>query len=83
MQRLPRDLEHTLLAWMRRVGADTYCYVRQVFPGDTPDEHAHRRNCRILVHKGFLEPERSEDLPQGKRKLSMDQMMNRRFRPTL
>lgn len=83
MPRPPEHLEHTLAAWVRRVGTDQYYFVREVFPADTPVEHAHRRNCRLLVLKGYLEPERTGDVAPRKGALSMDQLMSRRFRPTL
>ncbi len=82
MSRLPKHLEHTLATWLNRVGGDTYHYVRDVFPADTPAERAHRRNCRLLVLKGYLEAERADALAPHKGKLSMDQLMSHRFRST-
>ncbi len=83
MQRLPRHMEHTLAAWIRRAGADTYHYVRDVFPADTPLDHTHRRNCRLLVQKGYLEPESMDAAPPHKPKCSTDQLMSRRFRAAI
>jgi hypothetical protein len=83
MSRLPKELEHTLRAWISRVGTDSFHSIREVFPGDTPSEHAHRRNCRLLVRKSLLEPEPSASGTGAGRRMSTDQIMGQRFRCTL
>ena len=83
MSRLPTEVEHTLRAWISRVGTDKFCSIREVFPGDAPSEHAHRRNCRLLVRKGLLEPEPSDGGGAAVRRLSTDQLMSLRFRCTV
>jgi hypothetical protein len=80
MSRLPKELEYTLRAWIARVGCDTFHAIREVFPGDAPSEHAHRRNCRLLVRKGLLEPEESAVGAAGVRHHSTDHLMGERFR---
>lgn len=82
MSRLPKELEHTLIAWITRVGTDRYHSIREVFPGDSPSEHAHRRNCRLLVRKGLLEPDPSAGDAATIRRMSTDHLMSQRFRCT-
>jgi hypothetical protein len=76
---LPKELEHTLRAWVARVGTDSYRSIREVFPGDAPTERAHRRNCRLLVRKGLLEPEPAAGSAVAVRRMSTDQLMGQRF----
>ncbi len=79
---LPKELEHTLRAWIARAGCDSYACIREIFPGDTPGEHAHRRNCRLLVRKGLLEPEPLAGGSTAARRVSTDRLMSQRFRCT-
>jgi hypothetical protein len=48
-----------------------------------PSEHAHRRNCRLLVRKSLLEPEPSAGGAAAVRRMSTDQIMGQRFRCTV
>lgn len=80
---LSKELEHTLRAWIARVGTDGFYAIRQVFPADTPSDCAHRRNCRLLVRKGLLEPESRVGEVASCRRVSTDQLMSARFRSSV
>ena len=60
-------LNQTEGVWTNRTKNQGYHYVQEVFPGDTPREHFHRANCRLLITRGHLAPENHDGLQSSQR----------------
>ncbi|WP_220198063.1 hypothetical protein [Ktedonospora formicarum] len=60
-------LNQTEGVWITRTKNQGYHYIQEIFPGDTPQEHFHRANCRLLITRGILAPEHQDDLRSSQR----------------
>jgi hypothetical protein len=49
--------DETAALWLLRAWGQKYCYVQDVFAGDSSIERAHRDNCRLLIKRNYLRPE--------------------------
>ena len=52
------NLDQTEGVWIGRTSDQGYHFVQAVFPGNTPREQWHQANCRVLIARGRLQPER-------------------------
>lgn len=55
-------LDQTAAIWIIQAWDQEYCYVQDIFPGDTHVDRAHRNNCRLLIKKHCLIPEVDDGL---------------------
>lgn len=54
------NLDQTEGVWIIRTADQGYHYVQDVFPANTPREQWHQENCRVLIARGNLQPERKD-----------------------
>lgn len=60
-------LDQTEGIWITRTNNSGYHYVQDVFAGENPRDQFHRANCRLLITKGRLIPERGDNLKPAER----------------
>lgn len=63
--------DQTAALWLLRVWDQKYCYVQDVFAGDSPIERAHRNNCRLLIKRNYLRPEVDDGVKPYRRSWDM------------
>ncbi|HEU5378010.1 MAG TPA: hypothetical protein VFV38_21525 [Ktedonobacteraceae bacterium] len=55
-------VDQTEGVWITRTNDQGYYFIQDVFPADTAIDRAHRSNCRLLIQRGILQPERRNRL---------------------
>lgn len=70
-------LDQTEGVWIERTNNQGYHYIQEVFSRNTPSEQAHKANCSMLIRRGTLQPELTDQVVSSQREWDM---MQRYFR---
>jgi len=60
-------LDQTEGVWIERTSNGGYHYIQEIFYRNTPAEQAHRANCRMLIRRGTLQPELTDQALSAQR----------------
>jgi hypothetical protein len=52
-------LDQTEGVWIERTGNLEYHCIQKIFYRNTPTDQAHKANCCLLIRRGTLQPERT------------------------
>lgn len=58
--------------WVDRTNDEGNHYIQAVFFKEGHSDQAHQSHCRILIHRGSLQPERADHLAPAQRKWDQD-----------